>query len=79
MKNTEKKKEEEAQKWLKEKVVLELTRQEMFDLANVFFTADRNDESFLKIKDKKLRGCFERAYRRRHKLWLKITHLADDR
>jgi len=61
----------------KKEVCLKLTVKELLDLANVFSTADFSEVDFLKIKDKKLRVLFEQSVKKRHKLWLKIMHLAE--
>jgi hypothetical protein len=56
------------------KIVLNLTMREMMRLSWVFSDAQRNHEDWLKIKNKSFREAFEREEKRRHKLWLKITH-----
>ena len=62
-------------KYLQEPTTLTLTRKEMLDLGAVFSDADHSEVDFLKIKDKKIRRLFERTYKKRHKLWLKIQRV----
>ena len=60
------------EKYFQKLITLTLTRKEMLDLGNVFADAEHSEIDFLKIKNKKIRKMFERTYKKRHKLWLKI-------
>lgn len=65
------------EKWLKEKVIITLTRKEMFDLSNLIADGTRNESDFLKIRDRRIRKMFRDSIERRHKLWLKVMHTAE--
>ena len=64
-------------KYLKKPITLTLTRKEMLNLGAVFSDADFAQVDFLKIKDKRIRNNFERTYKKRHKLWLKIQRVIE--
>lgn len=66
-----------TEKWLKEKVTVTLTRNEMFDLANVIADGTRADYDFTKSRDRRVRKLFADAILKRHKLWLKVIHIAE--
>ena len=59
------------------KFKFELTAQELTELGNSVADASRSDLDFTTIRDRKTRKIFEKAIERRHKLWLKIIHIAD--
>ena len=69
---------EKTRKWLKEKVIITLTRGEMFDLANAITNGTRSDYGFTKSRDRKVRKLFADSIIKNHKLWLKVVRTAQN-
>ena len=67
-----------TKKWLQEKVVITLTREEMFGLANAVADASRSDVKFTMIKDRRIRKMFRESIEKRHALWRKVTTVAEE-
>ena len=65
--------------WLKDKLTLTMTRREFSDIANVFAQAQYSDIEFTKIRDIRIRKLFRDTILKRHKLWLKITRLTNQK
>ncbi len=64
-------------KRLTTKYKIELTGREILDLATAMATADNNQMEFLNCRDKRVRKLFRKDFDRRHKLWIKISHIMD--
>lgn len=67
---------DKTKKWLNEKIVITLSRNEMFDLANVIADGTRNDYDFTKSRDRKVRKLFRESIEKRHNLWKKVINNA---
>ena len=64
--------------WLDDKIVFTLSRREVFDLSGAIAQASFNDVYFTKIRDRKIRKLFADFIEKRHNLWLKLTHTAQE-
>ena len=58
------------------KIKLELTLKELSELGNAIADARYGEVDFTTIRDRKIRKMFSKIILYRHKLWLKIIHLA---
>lgn len=65
--------------WLKEKIVITLTRKDMFELANAIADANHNDVELTMVRDRTIRKMFRIAIEKRHNLWLKVTRNAQNK
>jgi hypothetical protein len=57
-------------------VKITLTLEEMFELAAIIAENDFTDRDWSGVKSRKMRKWLVERWEKRHKLWLKIEHLA---
>ena len=57
-------------------IKLELTLKELTDLGMAIHDAQWGEVDFARVRNRKIRKMFSNKLIKRHKLWLKIMHLA---
>lgn len=63
-----------TRKWLNQKIKIELTRHELYVVANAIADASRCDASFTCVPHEDIRRLFKKSVKHMHKIWLKIMN-----